>query len=107
MSEVLHANIFFFVTSIAVIVFTLLLCIAIYHVIKILKSVQNIIDRIEAGSEVIAEDVSNLRSFVANGGFVSQLFSFILNRGAHIGFTKKSDSKKHSSGTRLVIKDED
>jgi len=48
MSEVLQANIFFFITSVAVILFTLLLCIALYHVVKILKSIRRVMEKVEA-----------------------------------------------------------
>lgn len=76
----LQANIFFLVTGIAVIIFTLLLCVAIYHVIKILRSVRRIIDRIEAGSEAIADDISQLRKYVAEKSFLSSFVNVFLGR---------------------------
>jgi hypothetical protein len=78
MSEVLQANIFFIITSIAVVVFTLLVCVALYHVIKILRSIRKIIDRVDQGSELIAEDVAQLRAYVVEGSLVSQIMSFFL-----------------------------
>jgi hypothetical protein len=62
MTEILQANIFFFITTVAVILFTLLLCVAVYQVIKILKAVRRIVDRVEEGSEVIAGDIENIRT---------------------------------------------
>lgn len=62
MSEVLHANIFFVITSVAVVLFTLLVCVLLYHLIKIVKSVRRIVDRVEVGSEVLAEDIEHIRS---------------------------------------------
>ncbi len=111
MSEVLQANIFFFITGIAVIVFTLLLCIALYHVVKILKSVRQVIERIEKSSEIIAEDVSNMREYFKGGGFFSHVISMFMKRSP-FGATgkKKKASKKSrskSSRTELSIKDED
>ena len=61
MNEVLHANIFFLIASIATVVFCILISIILYHVLKIIKSLRSIIERIEAGSERIAEDVANVR----------------------------------------------
>jgi uncharacterized membrane protein len=80
MTEVLHANIFFFITAIAVVVFTLLLCVLLFHVIKITQSVRRIVDRIEEGSEVIAEDMVQLRRFFAEGSIVTHLLSMFMGQ---------------------------
>lgn len=91
MTEVLHANIFFAITSVAVVVFTLLLCFAVYQVIKILKSIRRIVDRIEEGSEMIADDVENLRTYVMEGSLMSQLIGFFMgNRAAAARRKRKS-----------------
>jgi len=80
MSEILQTNIFFVITSIAVVVFTLFVCLILYQVIKILKSIRRIVDRVDEGSEVIAEDVSQLRAYVTEGSLVSQVMSFVLGQ---------------------------
>jgi hypothetical protein len=77
MNEVLHANIFFIIASVASVAFAIMVCIAMYYVIKILASVQAIVARVEEGSDVIAEDVAAMREFVKGGGFVSSLVSFV------------------------------
>lgn len=73
MTEFLEANIFFFITSVAVVVFTIFLCVAMYFVIRILKSVRNITERIDEGSESIADDIKQLRQYVAQGSLISQI----------------------------------
>ncbi len=73
MTEVLQANIFFFITSVAVVVFTVLVCVAVYYVIRILRTVDKIVERIDSGSETIAEDISQLRSYIAEGSLISQI----------------------------------
>lgn len=78
MDEVLHANIFFFIASVATVIFCILICFILYHVYKIVKSLRAIIERIEAGSEVIAKDVAHMRELVANGGIWSRLIQFII-----------------------------
>ncbi len=80
MSEILEANIFFFITSVAVIVFTVLVSVAVYYVIKILQSVRRIVDRIDAGSETIAEDISELREYIASGSLISQVIGLFIRR---------------------------
>jgi len=77
MTEVLHANIFFFITSVAVVLFTLLLCILLYHLIKIVRSVQRIVERVEAGSEVIAEDLEHIRSSLNPTWIIQFIMSMI------------------------------
>lgn len=100
MDEVLHANIFFFITSVAVMLVTLLVCFALFHVIKILKSVRRIVERIDAGSEMIVEDVEQLRSYVLEGSLMSQLVGFFMGSR---GFARKRRTKK----THVTSSDED
>lgn len=103
MSEVLHANIFFLITSIAVVLFTLLLCFAVYQVIRILKSIRRTVERIEAGSEMIAEDVEQFRAYVMEGSLVSQLIGFFMgNRRA-----SRSTRKCRGSGSHIAVNEED
>lgn len=95
-TEVLHANIFFVITSIAVVLFTLLLCIALYHVIKIIRSIRRIVERVEEGSEVIAEDMEQLRSFVLEGSLVSQVISFFMASRPMATRRRRSTRTKHN-----------
>jgi len=82
MTEILQANIFFFITSIAVIVFTVLLCLAVYQVIKILKTVRRIVDRVEEGTEVIAGDIENIRTSFNPARLISFIMGFMPTGGA-------------------------
>ena len=78
MNEVLHANIFFIIASIATVIFCILVSLILFQVLKITKSLRSIIERIEAGSEVIAQDVAHVRELVASGGIFSKLIQFIM-----------------------------
>ena len=95
MSEILQANIFFMITSVAVLVFTIFVCVILYHVIKILRSIRTIVSRVEEGSELIAEDMSQLRTYVLEGSLVSQIMSFFLGKKAR----KAPLSKKNKDVT--------
>lgn len=86
MSEVLQANIFFFITGIAVIIFTALLCVALFHLIRFIKTLQRILNRIEEGTEVIAEDMHSMRAYFTEGGFIKRLMSTL------IGTSRSSDT---------------
>lgn len=78
MTEVLHANIFFFIASIATIVFSILLIVILYQLLKIIKSVRRIVERIEEGSEVLAEDMSQVRRFFAEGSLISHILGMFM-----------------------------
>jgi len=78
MTEVLQANIFFLITAMAVVVFTIFLCVAMYFVIKILSSVRNITERIDESSEVIADDIQQLRNYIVEGSLISQIIGLFI-----------------------------
>lgn len=79
MTEVLQANIFFAITAAAVVVFTIFLCVAVYYVIKILRTVRSITERIDVGSETIADDMKQLRSYITEGSLISQVIGLFIN----------------------------
>lgn len=78
MSEVLQANIFFFIASIATVVFCILLSLVLFQFYKIAKSIRAIIERVESATEVMAEDVTRVRELVASSGLLSGILNFIL-----------------------------
>ena len=89
MSEVLHANIFFVIASVATVLFSIMICIALYYVIKILVAVRAIVERVEAGSDVLVEDITAMRRFVKSGGLVAYLINLV---------TPKRRSTRRSKG---------
>jgi len=99
MTEMLHADIFFFITSIVTVILGIFACVAMYYVIKILKSIRAIVDRIDAGSDMIAEDIQAARDFVAAGGLISHLISF----AARASGGRKARSSK--SKKELITRD--
>lgn len=78
MTEVLQANIFFLIASIATVVFCILVAMVLFQVYKVVKLARGILERINAASEVVAEDAAHVRQLIANGGFLSGLFSLIM-----------------------------
>lgn len=81
MTEVLQANVFFFITAASVVAFTIFLCVAVFYVIRILRAVSNITKRIDEGSETIAEDIKQLRQYVAEGSLISQVVGLFMRSG--------------------------
>ncbi len=92
MEEVLHANIFFVIASIGTVLLFVLLAVVLFYVIKILKKILRLMERIEAGSEQIAADISYFRTQVTEGGFFSRILSWIL--ASSLSPSKKRSNKK-------------
>lgn len=90
MNEILHANIFFIIASIATVCFCILVSMALYQIIQILKLIRSVLERVEAGSEVLASDLSQVRMFFAEGGFLSRLVGMIPG----VGTTPKARRKR-------------
>ncbi len=93
MDEILHANIFFFIASAATVIFCILISVALYQVIKILKLLRSVMERVEAASELVAEDVANVRAFIKNGSLLSRVVGFMMGGG--FGKRKRSRRSKH------------
>lgn len=93
MNEILHANIFFFIASLATVCFSVLVCIALYHFIKAMKLVRSILTKIEEGSEVLAEDLAQMRQMVVDG---ANVFSRIIGLffGGKNPFAQKKQTKR-------------
>lgn len=77
MSEVLQANIFFYIASVATVIFCLLISLVLFEVYKIAKTVRKITERVDSASEVMAEDVAQVRKLVATGGLVSTIVQLV------------------------------
>ena len=102
MTEVLQANIFFFITAISVVVFTLFLCVAAYHFIKILRTLRRIMDRVEEGTEVLADDFESVRNYFAEDGLLPRLMRTFM--GASRGNERRRTTKHRKAD--LKVKDE-
>ena len=68
MNDILHANIFFFITSVAVIVLTILIIVALYYIIGILRNARDISEQVRRGGEALADDLVELRSSIKKKG---------------------------------------
>ena len=68
MDIVLQTNIFFYITSIAVIVVTVLLVVALFYLIAIIRNVKEISDRLRKGTEILSEDIGEFRDNVKRDG---------------------------------------
>ena len=82
MNDFLKQDIFFFVTTIAVVVLAILLAILIIYIIKISKDVKYISNKAKTETDLISNDLSELRQNVKDKGAKLKYFiSFFNNLG--------------------------
>lgn len=93
MSEILHANIFFFITALSIIVGTIFLCVLAYHAIHACISVRRILTRIEEGATEIKEDVDTVRAYFKEDALIPRLIKKLFGGGMERK-TKKARSTK-------------
>jgi hypothetical protein len=72
-------DIFFFVTTIAVVILTILLAILVIYIIKITRDVKYISERAKTEADLISQDLSDLRDNVKKGVKLKYLLNFFNN----------------------------
>lgn len=77
MSEVLQANIFFYIASVATVIFCIVVTMILFQFYKVMKTIRSILERINSASEVMAEDVAHVRKLVTTGGIVSTILGLV------------------------------
>jgi hypothetical protein len=77
MNEILHANVFFVIASIATVIFSIIVTLILYHVLRLVKSLRLIIERIEAASEQVVGDFAQARELLYNGGMIARIMGFV------------------------------
>ncbi len=68
-ATILKSDIFFFVTTISVIIITLGLAIGLIYLIKILHTIKRISQRAEDTANLVADDIVELRNTIKDEGF--------------------------------------
>jgi len=77
MNEILHANVFFVIASVATVLFTIIVCLVLFQVYRLVQSVRRIAQRIELASEQVAADMTQARALLYNGGILARVLGFI------------------------------
>jgi hypothetical protein len=77
MDSFIHADIFFFITSVAVILMAVLFCMAGFYLIPTLKNFRDISKTLKRGVEKAEEGIENAYNHVED----SPIFRFIFGRG--------------------------
>lgn len=94
MDTLLHADVFFFVTTIAVVIFTIALTVLIVYLVQLCRSLRKIADAIDEEVVLVRQDMNDLRNGIRKRGEqASAVISWI---GQFWGINKKSRSNKKS-----------
>jgi uncharacterized protein YoxC len=96
--SLIHADIFFFISTIALVLISIGIVIATIYVIKILKNIREISDKVNAESTEIVSDVKKLRHALRDEGIkwkhVTDLIrSFFMRKGKKIKETVETLKK--------------
>ncbi len=79
MQTLVHADIFFFISTVALVVLSILLAICLYYVIGILRNVREVSERIKKASGSLEKDLDGLRNAVkAEGNRVKGIADVVL-----------------------------
>jgi hypothetical protein len=85
MNEFLKMDIFFFVTTIAVVVLTALTGFVLYRLNRVFKSLQHILTQVSAETDMLREDFAEIRSDMRQGtGRIKSLFKFFNRKGKRV-----------------------
>ena len=95
MNTFIHADIFFFVTTIAVVVVAIALTVALVYLAKVLSDLKSITEQIREEAMLFREDIKDVRNEVRREGFrierLLNIFRII---------TKRKSSRSKSSGDK-------
>ncbi len=81
MEDLAKMDLFFIVTTVAVIVVAGLFSYGLYRIIRILRHVERITEMAEAEGKLMREDIASMRASLTREGFkLKTLFSFIRRR---------------------------
>lgn len=96
MDLVLQTNIFFYITSAAVLVVTFFVCVVLYYVVRILRDIRAVTDRVRRGSESVANDLASLREGIREDGMRLRDFAMFFVRRFGIMPTERPRKTKRA-----------
>lgn len=80
MNTLIHADVFFFVTTIVVVVVGIALTVALVYLAKVLSDIKTVTQQVKEETILFREDIAELRSDVKKEGFrAGRLFMFLRN----------------------------
>jgi hypothetical protein len=92
MSEFAKMDIFFVVSTLAVVVVSILLAIALFRVLRILRNVEHVSKIVSDEGELVRSDIAEMRTAIKREGFkLTHLAAFMRKRVASFMKPRKKD----------------
>jgi len=95
METLIHADIFFFISSIAVVVFVLISVVVGFYLVKTMRDVREMISTIKKETAHIVDDVDELRENVKSKVKLASKFAHAITSAAFIRDILKHGKKKN------------
>jgi CHASE3 domain sensor protein len=95
MSDFFKMNLFFVIATIGFVVLALLLCIALWYVIQILRTINRVADSVEEEAQILKKDFDTARASIKRQG--TGFLSSLLALAGFAGTTGKRLIKKKRS----------
>ncbi|MBU3668707.1 MAG: hypothetical protein FGM57_01925 [Candidatus Taylorbacteria bacterium] len=100
-SNLIHADIFFFITAISVVLLTIILIVILFYIARAVKTISQMVEKIKTESDQVIDDLSDLREKIKDGGSqLTGMSKWILTMlfgkaaaGIFSGKTKKTTKK--------------
>lgn len=94
MNPIIQANIFFFITSIAVVLISLLVVVLLIYLVLVIKDFRGVSRRVKQETDLIAMDIDSARAHIKEkGASISSVFDFFKDlAGKPKSHTKKKQS---------------
>ena len=92
MDDILKADIFFFITTIATIILSVFLAVVFFYTIRILKDIKHISSITKKESNIISEELSELRESIKSKGTKVKYFLHFFDK--IFGGSKKQKPKR-------------
>lgn len=94
MNEVLLANLFFIITGMAILVVAAFLAVAIFQLIRVLRTLRTILERVDEATDHFVEDARGLRDQIVSGAVVARTFSAVMQTLAGARSKRRTSRKK-------------
>ena len=98
MIELAKSDIFFLITAGAVILITVVVLVALYYIVRILRGIENITETVKGETKNIVEDVALVRKIVEKGG--GKVGEKVKNVISKVASLEEEPPKKKKNGSK-------
>ncbi len=94
---ILQTNIFFYITSVAVVLVTVMVIVVLYYVLKIVRTIAEITDTVRKGVRSVSDGVDTVKKMVEEGeSKIMPIMSFVAHQAERFGSGAKPKRAKRT-----------